>query len=77
MKMPSAEYAKRLLQGMDTFHLTKETELDRLKCIYTARIGGWTVDDWTRVRTVHLKHHGDGDLVCYVTLNKKKQKKKT
>ena len=23
--------------------------MDRLKCIYTARIEAWTVDDWTRV----------------------------
>ena len=42
---------------MDTFHLTKETETDRLKCIYTAWIEAWMIDDWTRVRTVHLNHH--------------------
>ena len=41
---------------MDTFHLTRETERDRLKCIYTAWIEAWTVD-WTRVRAVHLNHH--------------------
>ena len=42
---------------MDTFHLTRETEMDMLECIYTARIEAWTVDDWTRVRAVHLNHY--------------------
>ena len=42
---------------MDTFHLTRETEMDRLKFIYTARIEAWAVDDWTRVSAVHLNHH--------------------
>ena len=40
---------------MDTFYLTRETEMDRLKFIYTAQIEAWTVDDWTRA--VHLNHH--------------------
>ena len=30
---------------------------DRLKCIYTVWIKAWTVDDWIRVRAVHLNHH--------------------
>ena len=42
---------------MDTFHLTSETKMDWLKCIYTAQIKAWTVDDRTRVRAVHLNHH--------------------
>ena len=42
---------------MDTFHLKKETETDRLKRICTSQIEAWTADDWTRVRTVHLNHH--------------------
>ena len=41
MKMPSAECAKdkvlrETFRSMDAFHLTWETETDRLKCIYTA-----------------------------------------
>ena len=31
--------------------------MDTLECIYTARIEAWTVDNWTRVRTVHSNHH--------------------
>ena len=42
---------------MDTFYLTRETEKDRLKFIYTAQIEAWRVDDWTRVSVVLLNHH--------------------
>ena len=42
---------------MDTFHLTRETETDRLKCINTTRMEASMVDDWTRVRAVHLNNH--------------------
>ena len=41
---------------MDTFHLTRETEKDRLKCIYTARIEALMIDGWPRVRAVNLIH---------------------
>ena len=59
---------------MDTFHLTRETETDRLECIYTARIEAWTVDDWTSDTTVHLNHR---NLVsCLFEQQKKKKKKK-
>ena len=37
--------------------MTRETEMDTLECIYTARIEAWTVDDWTRVRSAHSNHH--------------------
>ena len=74
MKMPSTEYAKRFQgKSRDTFHLTRETETIMLECIYTARIEALKVDDWTRVRTAHSNH---GDLVSYVSFNKKKKKKK-
>ena len=61
---------------MDTFHLTRETEMDMLECIYTTRIEAWTADDWTRDTTVHLNHR---DLVSYTSLStttttKKKKK---
>ena len=63
---------------MDTFHLTRETEMDMLECIYTTRIEAWTADDWTRDTTVHLNHR---DLVSYTSLSttttkKNKTKKK-
>ena len=58
---------------MDSFHLTKETEMDRLKCIYTTRIEAWMVDDLTRVRTVHLNRHLMMILTWYLmSLSKKK-----
>ena len=40
-----------------------------VKCIYTAQIEAWTVDDWTRVRAIHLNHHliGDCDLMSYLS----------
>ena len=41
---------------MDTFHLISETEMDWVKCIYTAQIKAWAVDDRTSVRAVHLNH---------------------
>ena len=47
--------------------------MDTLECIYTARIEAWTVDDWTRVRTVHSNHNDDGDLVSYVSFNNNKK----
>ena len=47
---------------MDTFHLT------RLKCIYIAQMEAWMVDDWTRVRAVHLNDDGrDGRLMSLST----------
>ena len=59
---------------MDTFHLTKETETDRLKCFYTARIEAWTADDWTRVWTVHLNHHLMMMVTwCFMSLSTKKK----
>ena len=58
---------------MDTFHLTRETETDMLECIYTARIEAWTVDDWTRVRTIHLNHHLMMKVTwCLMSLSTKK-----
>ena len=65
MKMQSAECAKRMKgETMDTFHLTRETETDRLKCIYTAWIEVWMVDDWTRIKAVHLNHHLLMMVIC-------------
>ena len=60
---------RETLRSMDTFHLTWETETDRQKCIYTVRIKAWVVDDWTRVRAVHLNHNDAGDLMSYVSFN--------
>ena len=58
---------------MDTFHLTRETETDRLKCIYTAWIEAWTADDWTRVRAVHFNHHLLMMVIwCLMSLSTKK-----
>ena len=47
------------LRSIDTctFCLIWEIETEWLKCIYTAPIKAWMVDDWTGVRAVHLNHH--------------------
>ena len=58
---------------MDTFHLTTETETGTLECIYTTRIKAWTVDDWTRDKTVHLNHC---DLVSHVSFSNKNNNNK-
>ena len=63
--MPSAEYAKRLLQGLKYGYISFDKG-DRTG--QAARIGGWTVDDWTRVRTVHLKQHLTMVTWCLMSL---------
>ena len=50
--------------------------MDTLECIYTARIEAWTVDDWTRVRTVHLDHHLMMTVTYALCLFQQQQKKK-
>ena len=74
--MASTEYAKRFEgKSSDTFQVTRETEMDMLECIYTARIEAWTVDDWTRVRTAHSNHHLMMTVTwCLMSLSTKKKK---